>query len=255
LFDPGLLFSGIYEDGWIAEVARIRLGSEQKVEKIRIRGQVPDFDGLRADRTLAIAVDGQEVARRQLRPGSFEFDASIPVAAGARWIELRADTTDHLSAEDHRLVSTRLISLELVAHSSNHADTVILPQAIKSFPAGIFKRGLSFSGIYGDGWLAEVARIQLDSETRFGGIRITGEVPGFNKLRAGMTIGIVVDGREVARRQFQPGDFELEAAIPEIAGPRWIEIRSDMSDRLSAPDPRIASILLKSIELVETLGR
>jgi hypothetical protein len=252
LFDPGLLFSGIYEDGWIAEVARIRLGSEQKIDKVRIRGQVPSFDGLRAGGTLAIVVDGQEVARRQLQPGNFEFDASIPVAAGARWIELRADTTDLLSAEDQRLVSTRLISLELVAHLSNRADTVILPQAIKSFSAGVFQPGLSFSGIYDDGWLAEVARIQLGSETRFGRIRIRGEVPGFNKLRTGATIGIVVDGREVARRQLQPGDFELEAAIPEIAGPRWIEIRSDMSDRLSAADPRVASILLKSIELVES---
>jgi hypothetical protein len=129
---------------------------------------------------------------------------------------------------------------------------VILPQAIKSFSAGVFQPGLSFSGIYDDGWLAEVARIQLGSETRFGRIRIRGEVPGFNKLRTGATIGIVVDGREVARRQLQPGDFELEAAIPEIAGPRWIEIRSDMSDRLSAADPRVASILLKSIELVES---
>ena len=62
----------------------------------------------------------------------------------------------------------------------------------------------------------------------------------------------MVDVREVARRRLRPGDFELEAAIPETEGPRWIEIRSDMSDRLAAADQRVASILLKSIELVES---
>jgi hypothetical protein len=87
---------------------------------------------------------------------------------------------------------------------------------------------------------------------KVGRIRINGEVPGFNRLRAGATIGVVVDGQEVARRQFGPGEFELEAVIPAVAGASWIELRSDMSDRLSAADQRVASILLKSIELVES---
>jgi hypothetical protein len=126
------------------------------------------------------------------------------------------------------------------------------PQAIKSFPADLLQPGLSFSGIYDDGWIAEVARIQLGSEKKVGRIRITGEVPGFNRLRAGATIGVVVDGQEVARRQFRAGEFELEAAIPETEGPRWIEIRSDITDHLSAADQRVASILLKSIQLMES---
>jgi len=116
----------------------------------------------------------------------------------------------------------------------------------------LLKPGLSFTGIYEDGWIAAVARIQLGSEKKVGRLRIKGEVPGFNRLREGATIEVVVDGQEVARRRFRPGDFELEAAIPETEGPRWIELRSDMSDRLSAADPRVASILLKSIELVES---
>ena len=245
--------SGIYNDGWVTEVARVQLLSEKKVGRIRIKGEVPGFNKLRAGATVEVIVDGQEVARRQLRSGEFELEAAIPEGKGPRWIELRSDTTDRLSAADQRVASIRLISLELVENSSeDRARALPLPQAIKSFPADLLKPGLSFTGIYEDGWIAAVARIQLGSEKKVGRLRIKGEVPGFNRLREGATIEVVVDGQEVARRRFRPGDFELEAAIPETEGPRWIELRSDVSDRLSAADPRVASILLKSIELVES---
>jgi hypothetical protein len=251
VFDPGLLFSGLYEDGWIADVARVRLGSQRKVGSIRLKGEVPGFNRLRAGATIGVVVDGKEVARRQLLPGDFELQVAIPAAAGPRWIELRADTTDRLSAADPRVASIRLTSLELIEDSPEQARVLLPPQAIKSFPADLLQPGLSFSGIYNDGWVTEVARIQLGSEKKVGRLRLKGEVPGFNRLRAGATIGVVVDGQEVARRQFQPGDFELEATIPESEGPRWIELRSDTTDRLSAADPRVASIRLISLELLE----
>ena len=63
----------------------------------------------------------------------------------------------------------------------------------------MLRSGLSFSGIYDDGWAAEVARIQLGSENKAGKIRIKGEVPGFNRLRGGTIITVLVDGQEVAR--------------------------------------------------------
>jgi hypothetical protein len=252
LLQPGLSFSGIYNDGWVTEVARIQLGSEKKVGRLRLKGEVPGFNRLRAGATIGVVVDGQEVARRQFQPGDFELEATIPESEGPRWIELRSDTTDRLSAADPRVASIRLISLELLEGSAEQARDLLPPQAIKSFPADLLNPGLSFSGIYNDGWAAEIARIRLGSEKKAGRIRLKGVVPGFNRLRGGATIAVLVDGQEVARRQFQPGDFELEAAIPETEGPRWIELRSDTSATLSAADPRVASILLKSIELVDS---
>src|SRR5262249_27007498 len=251
LLKPGLSSSGIYEVGWATEAARIQLGSEKKVGRLRVKGEVPGFNRLRAGTTIGIVVDGQDVARRQFGPGEFELEAAIPAVAGARWIELQSDTTDRLSAADPRVASIRLTTLELVADSpEEQARALRSPQAIKNFPADLLQPGLSFSGIYEDGWIAAVARIQLGSEKKVGRLRIKGVVPGFNRLRAGATIAVVVDDREVARQQFGPGEFELEAAIPAVAGARWIELRSDKSDQLSAADPRVASIMLKSIELV-----
>jgi hypothetical protein len=243
---PALSFTGIFDDGWMAEVARVRLGSEKGDGRIRVEGHVPGFNKLSAGATLEALVDGQQVARLQLASGDFEFQAPIPKREGPRWIELRVDRADRLSAEDQRVASIRLRSIELTG------DSVTPPQAVKSFPADLRKPGLSFTGIFDDGWMAEVARVRLGSEKGVGEIRVEGYVPDFNRLRAGATFEIIVDGQKVGQRNLAPGDFELQASIPESEGPRWIELRADTSDRLSAADSRVASIRLKSIELLKS---
>jgi len=251
LLNPGLLFSGIYEDGWVADAARIQLGSETQAKSIRIKGELPGIGRLREGARIAIFVDEKEVAQRRLIPGDFELQAGIPAAAGRRWVELRADKTDRLSSDDPRVVSIRLTSIELTGDPPEGPGAIVPPQSIKSFPADLLKHGLSFSGVYNDGWIAEVARIQLGSETQAKSIRITGQLPAIGRLREGARIAVFVDGREVARQRLAPGDFELQVGIPAAAGPRWVELRVDTTDRLSAEDSRMASLRLTSIGLEE----
>ena len=123
------------------------------------------------------------------------------------------------------------------------------PPSIQSIPAGLFQPGLLFSGVYEDGWMADIARFKLGSTKDSRLLRIKGYVPGFNPRLATATLKVLVDGEQVAQRQISAGDFELEAIIPSANGPRWIELRVAATDRLSADDSRIASILLRSIAL------
>jgi hypothetical protein len=123
------------------------------------------------------------------------------------------------------------------------------PPSIQSIPAGLFQPGLLFSGVYEDGWMADIARFKLGSRKDSRLLRIKGYVPGFNPRLAAATLKVLVDGEQVAQRQISAGDFELEAIIPSANGPRWIELRVAATDRLSADDSRIASILLRSIAL------
>ena len=58
-----------------------------------------------------------------------------------------------------------------------------------------------------------------------------------------------VDSQPVPRQQVKPEDFELQGALPEASGPHWIEVRADKSIRLSGPDTRRVSLLVKSIAL------
>ena len=122
------------------------------------------------------------------------------------------------------------------------------PSEIDRFPEGLFNRGLLFSGLSEDGWMATVARVRLGADDAQV-LRVRGSVPNIAELASGLTIELTVDGRPVARRSVEPGDFELQAAIPAGTGPRWIELRADKSARLPAPDGRLVSMLLRSIKL------
>src|SRR5207249_944450 len=129
LLNTAPLFSGIYEDGWIGEAARIQLGSEAQARSIRLKGQLPGIGRLREGATVAIFVDGKEVAQRRLAPGDFELQAGIPAAAGPRWIELRIDKTDRL-LRDERVASIRLMSIELTGDRSEELGAIMPPQGI-----------------------------------------------------------------------------------------------------------------------------
>jgi hypothetical protein len=106
LFAPGLLFSGICEDGWIAEVAKLRLSARGESRELRISGSLPGQASSEST-VLAISADGQLRTTRAIEPGSFELRAMV-ASEGAHWIEIRADRVRRLSAPDPRVVSVRL---------------------------------------------------------------------------------------------------------------------------------------------------
>jgi hypothetical protein len=151
----------------------------------------------------------------------------------------------HLSFDPRMIVGwVRNISLL----TEDEASTMTPPAAIDRLPDGLFHEGLLFSGLSEDGWMAAVARVRLaadDART----VRVTGSVPKIAELALGLTIELTVDGRSIAHRTVEPGDFELEAALPEGIGPRWIELRADKSVRLPAPDTRLVSMQVKAIKL------
>jgi len=122
------------------------------------------------------------------------------------------------------------------------------PAAIERFPTGLFHPRLLFSGLTEDGWMAEIARVRLAADDTHT-VRVTGNVPNLSELASGLTIELTVDGRPVIRRTVKPGDFELQATLTEGTGPRWVELRADKSIRLSGPDTRRVSLLVKSIAL------
>jgi hypothetical protein len=151
----------------------------------------------------------------------------------------------HLSLDPRNIVGwARNISLL----TEEEAGALTPPAGIDRFPAGLFQHGLLFSGLAEDGWMAAFARMRLGADDARA-VRIVGNVPNVSGLASGLTIELTVDGRPVARRTVGPGDFELQAAMPAGTGPRWIELRADKSARLSAPDGRLVSMLLKSIKL------
>jgi hypothetical protein len=113
LGDPGLLFSGATEDGWIAKDAWFQLGAAKASDVLLIGGEAPGFSPKLANAEFDVFVDAQRVVHGRLGSGVLNLSVAIPPASGNRRIELRISDADRLPQPDGRFVSIRLTKLSL----------------------------------------------------------------------------------------------------------------------------------------------
>jgi hypothetical protein len=113
LMAPGLLFSGISEDGWLADKAWFRLGLPGASNAVRVAGSVPGFSPKILGGTVRLFVDGAKIAEGKLKAGGFDMTFPIPQATGPRLVAFELSDVDRLPAPDGRFVSIHLDGLAL----------------------------------------------------------------------------------------------------------------------------------------------
>ena len=147
----------------------------------------------------------------------------------------------HLALDPRWLVGfTRNISLL----TPTQVASLSAPDAIESFPAGLFQPGLLYSGLSEDGWMGEAARMRLNVSQGFSRLNIRGQMPGGSHER--IRLQILIDGTLADERPVEPGSFDLEIPLHVERGSHWIELRADTVRALPG-DGRHTSLLLKSI--------
>jgi hypothetical protein len=108
LKNKGLEYSGVYEDGWVAESSYLVLQQNDGANHLAVSVAVPSIKGRRAASWAALSIDGHEVARKPVNSGSvIEFNVLIP-GEGRRRIGLRFDHAVTLPSPDTRPVSAQL---------------------------------------------------------------------------------------------------------------------------------------------------
>jgi hypothetical protein len=107
LFQPGLLFSGIFDDGWIGERAKVRLASAAAAGRLRIEGQMPGAAGWPAGMKVQVLIDDRVADTVSINQGDFSIDVPIE-GKGAHWIEMQVDAVARLPGGDDRSVSVLL---------------------------------------------------------------------------------------------------------------------------------------------------
>jgi hypothetical protein len=113
LMAPNLTFAGVSRDGWLGAKAHAILARAGLSDHLHLIGEIPDFSAKIAQGTMRVSVDGQDVARRPERPGSFDLLLPIPPGSGARSIELEMTGSDAMPSPDGRTVSLKLYSIAL----------------------------------------------------------------------------------------------------------------------------------------------
>ena len=110
-----LEYSGIHEDGWLSESSYFILEGKTAVQPMVIRGVVPIIHDPSFSTNMIALVDGQEVGRRKLTIGEFEYRFPVPQRSGRRRVELRFDKTQPLLNNDARRAAAllRCITLDM----------------------------------------------------------------------------------------------------------------------------------------------
>jgi len=131
LQNPALEFSGIYEDRWLSDEVCFHLTQPDDASCVVLEAQTPLIDdpGFRTEATLL--VDGREVARRNVGPGTFTLRAPSLAAKGRRRVELRWSHAQPLPGGDHRRVTARLMRLGFEADESARQESVAEAEVIR----------------------------------------------------------------------------------------------------------------------------
>ncbi len=111
LTDPNLLYSGIYEDGWVSDHAALTLRSRGGAEWLTVRGFVPIISAPDFETSLRCSVDGHVVGSSHLKVGEFLLRFSVALTPGKHIVSLDFSAFQHLPSGDGRPVSAKILGV------------------------------------------------------------------------------------------------------------------------------------------------
>jgi hypothetical protein len=101
LANPALRYSGIYEDGWVAEESYFELTTSES-EMLRVSGMVPKLPANQKGNRIRILQDGKPVLEKDLKLGTFDLSAPEASEPGVHEIRILFASATALSELDRR---------------------------------------------------------------------------------------------------------------------------------------------------------
>ena len=115
LRDPGLEFSGIYEDGWISDHAYMVLGSAGVGDKLVIRGSIPAIGPLlHSGNQIHVLLNGDPIYDVEAKSGHFEIWHTFTENRDKNRIDFCFGRTVSLPSPDDRPVSAQLNQVSIL---------------------------------------------------------------------------------------------------------------------------------------------
>lgn len=236
LANPQLLYSGAYEDGWVAEESFFRLRQPAGVEELTLRVNVPDLPG--RPKNVAIRVDNEPSTAVALLLGPQEVRVPVPAAPVdiARRVELRFDGAAPLSTIDRRPASVLVESLGF------HAPPPATPgREIPLTGVALGGHWYPFEEFGGAKfrWVEKDAELLIDAKTAGTG-RLTIE------LEAGPGVGskqfrlfVTTDQGRRVERVCHGGRDKYQVDVPIKKGPNRFRLGVEGGGLPTPNDPRV----------------
>lgn len=108
LANKNLEYSGIYEDGWISEMAFFVLSPKASTKNLTVSGSVPQIDNPKFTTTLRLLIDKKEVASRKVGIGNFEVEIPVANLNPRQRVEVQFSEYQKLPGGDGRITGGKI---------------------------------------------------------------------------------------------------------------------------------------------------
>jgi hypothetical protein len=190
LYDnPGLEYSGVFEDGWLGDRAYLKLGASKKGDVVTFKGEIPDTAGFRANGTeLTITIAGLPSQPIVLKPGKFTLNRFVPTDVDITAVEFAFSRTENYGTTDQRYLASFLH--ELSVHPAGDLTTIV--QTLDRSAGDSYQ----LTGIDTDGWAAKSVSFQVPPSSQPKVLDLQLELPAWAADGKG-GLEITVDGKSV----------------------------------------------------------
>jgi hypothetical protein len=105
---PGLVYRGVYEDGWVSQTACFKLSRANRHAVLVLRGMVPLIADPNFHTEVFVRVDGAAAGRQVVGLGDFQVRVSAPSSNRVSWVEVSFSRTQRLPNGDGRAAACLL---------------------------------------------------------------------------------------------------------------------------------------------------
>lgn len=226
-----LEYSGIYEDGWVAEDSFVQLRQPPEGSQLTVRAMVPALPP-RAT-SLRVFADGNPVANAPLRAGDNEVQVPLEGPAARRRIELRFDSVTALPAPDGRLVSAQL---KFVGFRENTAGLT----EISTRPIGIGDHWYPFEKFAGQTfrWVENDARFAINLSNRELGELAIDVEPGPGMAGKPLTLNLLLQSGGTRVLPTVTGRKTIRIPLLLAGGMNKLSLHCEGGGRTIPSDPR-----------------
>jgi hypothetical protein len=208
---PGLEYSGMFEDGWMAEDAFFRLGPSHPGQVFNFKGYVPDTPKFRRDGVdVTISLNGKPTEIVNLKSGEFSLARLIRETADVTSISLHFSAAEvYDDRADRRAVSAFVRELAI-------GDIPDFASFRKLSNQGGEK--LALTGVDDDGWIGRTTTFDAPNFADFKVLKIDLEMPGWAPLPAN-ELTVTLNGRTVETASVARANYH-SLYLPLTAGAR-----------------------------------
>lgn len=202
--NPGLEYSGIFEDGWLSEQSYLTLGPGKKGDLLTFKGILPELPEFQnGGAALTMKINGRETEPILLHPGKFTVNRFIEEDSDVTRVELQFSKSGTYGRFD-----VRQLTAFIEEFSVHPADDLMAMLQNPNRVADSFR----IQGIDIDGWAAKDVSFRLPPASNAKILELQLELPAWAAGSAG-ELRFTVDGKPALTKSTSPGSY-LDLQVP-----------------------------------------